>query len=681
MDAAGRGGHRDLGATWDGTAGNISVWAPAADTVEVCLFDDAGQETRTALPTLTEQVWHGRLPGIHPGQRYGFRMHGAGCNPAKLLQDPYARAIEGVFRPHEAVLGAGRHDSRDTAPYVPRSVIVDEAFDWEGDRPPAVPWTDTVLYETHVRGFTLCHPGVPAELRGTYAGLAQPPVLDHLTSLGITSVELLPVHHFVSEPRLLRRGLRNFWGYNTLGFLAPHAGYSASGALGQQVTEFKAMVKALHAAGLEVILDVVYNHTAEGDHTGPTLSLRGIDDAAYYRLDPADPGRYADVTGCGNTLDASRAPGLRLVMDSLRYWVEHMHVDGFRFDLAPALARSSGGAVDMHGAFLSALGQDPILRRVKLIAEPWDVGAGGHHVGRFPSPWRDWNDRYRDCVRDFWRGRSDGVQELASRLTGSSDLYREPTASVNFVASHDGFTLRDLVSYNDKHNEDNGEDNRDGDGNNRSWNCGIEGPGTPDVEELRRRQSRNFLTTLVLSAGVPMLLAGDERRRTQLGNNNAYCQDNGLSYVDWGDSTEQQDLRAWTAALLRVRRTSAVLAQPKFAGPQDISWYGADGTQMSERQWQETERQTVGVHLGNRPSYLLWLHAGDAPTSVTLPPRAEVGRYDVLLDTARERPDPGVRGLPPGSSLALLARSAVLLQCHDHYSAGRPRRRREQGRV
>jgi len=661
-------GHHDLGASWNQAGTNVALWAPAADAVEVCLFDDADQETRLALPGLTEQVWHGHLPGVGPGQRYGFRVHGPACNPAKLLQDPYARAIEGTYQPHESVLGAGRHDGRDTAPYVPRSVVVDDDFDWESDRPPAVPWTDTVLYETHVRGFTRCHPGVPEGLRGTYAGLSHPAVVEHLTGLGVTSVELLPVHHFMSEPRLLRLGLRNYWGYNSLAFFAPYAGYSSSGARGQQVTEFKAMVKDLHAAGLEVILDVVYNHTAEGDHTGPTVSLRGIDDAAYYRLVPADPLRYADVTGCGNTLDTSRPPGLRLMMDSLRYWVEQMHVDGFRFDLAPALARSGDGAVDMHGAVLATLGQDPALRGVKLIAEPWDIGPDGYQVGRFPSQWSEWNDRYRNGVRDFWRGRSDGVRELASRLTGSSDLYPRPTASVNFVTAHDGFTLRDLVSYDDKHNEANGEDNRDGENNNHSWNCGIEGPGTADVEELRRRQSRNFLTTLLLSAGVPMLLAGDELRNTQHGNNNAYCQDNALSYVDWSGSAA---LVEWTAALLRLRRTSTGLHRAEFPRVGDVVWFATDGAELSGQRWHDVARQTIGMFVNGVGSagYLLWLHGGDTATTVRLPAEEWARSYDVLLDTALERPEPGRQGLPPGAELPLVSYSAALLRCHDHYSA------------
>ncbi len=673
--------HQALGAVWDGAGTTVALWAPAAEGVQVCLFDDAGNQTQTVLPEQTDGVWQGYLRGVGPGQRYGFRLQGAGCNPAKLLQDPYARAIDGEFVPHGAILGTGRYDDRDSAPYVPRGVVVDDTFDWADDRPPDVPWTDTVLYETHVRGFTLCHPGVPGELRGTYAGLAQPAVLEHLTGLGVTSVELLPVHHFLSEPRLLQRGLQNFWGYNTLAFFAPHAGYSASGIRGQQVTEFKTMVRVLHAAGLEVILDVVYNHTAEGDRHGPTLSLRGIDDGAYYRLDPADPLRYADVTGCGNTPDTSRPPGLRLVVDSLRYWVKQMHVDGFRFDLAPALARSASGAVDMHGSFLAALGEDPVLRGVKLIAEPWDVGAGGYQVGRFPAQWSEWNDRYRNCVRDFWRGRSDGVRELAYRLTGSSDLYRRPTASVNFVTAHDGFTLRDLVSYDSKHNDANGEDNRDGEENNRSWNCGVEGPGTPEIEELRRRQSRNFLTTLLLSAGVPMLLAGDELRRTQHGNNNAYCHDNELSYVDWPDSVEVQDLTEWTAALLRLRQTWPTSRQPVFHdgrqlpgrdGVRDLAWFGADGLELSEPQWYEATRQTLGMYVAGLPpagSYLLWLHAGGTAGEVRLPAGAWGLAYDVLLDTTLERPEAGGRGLRPGTMMPITPHSAVLLRCHHHYSA------------
>ena len=694
MASSTSGSPGQLGAVWTGTGTDIALWAPNADAVDVCLFDDGGHETRRRLGERTVEVWHGHLPGVGPGQRYGLRLHGPGHAPAKLLLDPYARAVDGDFVPHPAVSGRG---SADSAAYVPRGVVVDDSFDWTGDTRPGVPLAETVLYEAHVRGLTRRHPGLPAGLRGTYAGLAQPAMLDHLTGLGITTVELLPVHHFLSEPRLLAAGLRNFWGYNTLAFFAPHAGYAATGTRGQQVAEFKSMVRALHAAGLEVVLDVVYNHTAEGEPDGPTLSLRGIDERAYYRLDPTDPRRYDNVTGCGNTVQTSRGPGLRLVMDSLRYWVEQMHVDGFRFDLAPALARSATG-YDVHAPLLEAVGQDPVLRGIKLIAEPWDVGPGGYRLGQFPVRWSEWNDRYRDGVRDFWRGRSDGVRELGYRLAGSSDVFsrtaRRPTASVNFVTSHDGFTLRDLVSYDDKHNEANGEGNADGTDGNRSWNCGVEGPADEPVEALRRKQSRNLLTTVLLSAGIPMLLAGDERGRTQLGNNNAYCQDNELSYVDWSESEAAHHLTAWVSELVRLRAAHAVLRSPVYldgrslpgrGGVRDLAWFAADGPAMTEAAWLEPGRQTLGMYLDGRAarqrsrsdetvpaaSFLLWLHAGAEPATVTLPGRIWGRRYDVVLDTAEELPTRGPVGLQPATEVALAARSAVLVQCHHHYSAGR----------
>ncbi|MBA3524166.1 MAG: glycogen debranching protein GlgX [Geodermatophilaceae bacterium] len=685
MSPGDRGSYLDLGARWDGRGTTLGLWAPAADAVDVCLFDDDGGEDRIPLTDRHDEVWYGRLPGVRPGQRYGLRLSGPDRFPHRLLVDPYALAIEG------AVGAAGALAGQDTAAFVPRGVVVDTAYDWQGDRAPDVPWADTVLYEAHVRGLTRCHPNLPPALRGTYAGLAHPAVIQHMVGLGVTSVELLPVHHFDSELRLQRLGLSNFWGYNTLGFFAPHGPYAADRTPGGQVREFKDMVRALHSAGLEVILDVVYNHTVEGDHEGPTVSWRGIDDAAYYRHQQHEWWRYDDVTGCGNTLQTSRLPGLRMTLDSLRYWVQEMHVDGFRFDLAPALARSAAG-YDAASPFLSAVGQDPALRSIKLIAEPWDVGMDGYQLGQFPVGWSEWNDRFRNGVRDAWRGHHDGVRELAGRLAGSSDLYRVhrrgPTASVNFVTSHDGFTLRDLVSYNDKHNADNLEDNRDGDGENRSWNCGAEGPAGPEIETLRRRQSRNLLTTLLLSAGVPMLLAGDEMRRTQQGNNNAYCQDSELSWVDWsvlaGGDPAARNLRDWVTALLAVRsRTPALRPEehldgmllPELDGARNLAWFGPAGTQVSESDWNDHGLRTLGLHLdgrtakavargGDGTSVLLWLHLGADDIEVTLPGRPWALRYDVVLDTASEHPVPGVSGLAPGGRLSVTGRSAILLRGH-----------------
>jgi isoamylase len=559
-----------LGATYDGNGTNFSLFAGSAEAVDLCLFDEHGNETRIPLVDTTYHAWHGYLPDVGPGQRYGFRVDGvfdpqigARWNPSKLLIDPYAQALDGEFLLHDAVFGypPGRDDTvqdhRDSAAYVPKGVVVHDEFDWAHDQRPKTAWADTIIYELHVRGFTMRNERIPEHIRGSYAGLAHPAAVEHLVQLGVTAVELMPVHHFISEPRLLAKGLTNYWGYNSIGYFAPHAAYSSSGSCGQQVREFKQMVRALHDAGLEVILDVVYNHTAEGDETGPTLSFRGIDNIGYYRLRDADPRHYADYTGCGNTLDVRHPHTLQLIMDSLRYWVTEMHVDGFRFDLAAALARSMHD-VDKLSAFFDVIQQDPVVSRVKLIAEPWDVGAGGYQVGEFPPLWTEWNGKYRDTVRDFWlgdpRGVDTGVRELGYRLTGSSDLYqddgRRPFASINFVTAHDGFTLRDLVSYNEKHNEANGEQNRDGTDDNRSWNCGVEGPtDDPAVNEVRERLSRSILATLLLSVGVPMLIAGDEVGRTQQGNNNAYCQDNEISWLDWSLVEKEQELFALVRSL------------------------------------------------------------------------------------------------------------------------------------
>ncbi|MFI6443001.1 glycogen debranching protein GlgX [Kitasatospora sp. NPDC050543] len=665
---------------------NFALWAAGAEAVDLCLFDEDGRESRHRLTEQNFQIWHGYLPGVLPGTRYGFRVHGrwdpwtgARWNPAKLLLDPYARAVDGRYLAHDAVCGSVRNwperevadtvrDNRDSAPYVPKGVVVHDDDDWYDDHRPKTPWAETVLYELHVRGFTMRHPGVPPELRGTYAGLGHPAAIEHLTGLGITAVELLPVHQYADEDHLQTRRLTNYWGYNTIGYFAPHAGYSSSGSRGQQVGEFKRMVRALHAAGIEVILDVVYNHTAEGGELGPTLSMRGIDNAGYYRLPLNRRRGYADYTGCGNTLDTRQPQVVRLITDSLRYWVTEMGVDGFRFDLAAALARGSDG-VEMHHPFLAAVSQDPVLSRVKLIAEPWDVGAGGYQVGGFPPLWAEWNDKYRDTVRDFWRGARPDVRELGYRLSGSSDLYqrggRRPYASVNFITAHDGFTLRDLVSYQHKHNEANGEDNRDGTNDNRSANHGAEGESTdPAVRALRRQQLRNLLATLLLSTGVPMLTAGDELGRTQGGNNNAYCQDNEVSWLDWSllEDPGWRSLRDLTARAIRLRREHPVLRQRAFfsgrattpGGRPDLAWFTAQGREMTEADWfaptaslgmllsgtAMSERDQHGGPLRD-DSFLLLLNAAARPVLFTLPGRPHGELYETVLDTARtDRPDP-----------------------------------------
>ncbi|MFD5319568.1 glycogen debranching protein GlgX [Streptomyces sp. NPDC127098] len=688
---------------------NFALWAGGADAVELCLFDDAGHETRHRLTELTHEIWHGFLPGVRPGQRYGYRVHGpwdplAGdrWNPAKLLLDPYARAVDGEFdgtpaevyghdRDHPAAdLADTLRDARDSAPFVPKGVVVPDLK----TPPPAAPrprtdWADSVIYELHVRGFTMRHPGVPPELRGTYAGLGHPAAIEHLTRLGVTAVELLPVHQFAHDGRLVRRGLRNYWGYDSIGYFAPHAGYSASGTRGEQIGEFRAMVDALHEAGIEIILDVVYNHTAEGGEQGPTLSLRGIDNAGYYRL-AADPRHYTDYTGCGNTLHVVRPHVLRLITDSLRYWVTEMGVDGFRFDLAAALARAMHD-VDMLSPFLAVIAQDPVLRRVKLIAEPWDVGSGGYQVGAFPPLWTEWNDRYRDTVRDYWRGALPELGDLGYRLSGSSDLYagsgRRPYASVNFVTAHDGFTLRDLVTYERKRNEANGEDNRDGSDDNRSWNCGVEGPtDDPGVAALRRRQQRNLLTTLLLSTGVPMLLAGDELGRTQAGNNNAYCQDNEVGWLDWAsaEDPEWRPLLDLTRRLIRLRHDHPVLRRRAFfsgrrhgpAGLRDLGWFTADGREMTEADW-SAPSATLGMFLSGRDipgrdpagrpivddSFLLLLHAGPEPLDFPLPGPPWASAYRLLVDTAREDQDLAPHTTHPGGgTLRLQDHSAQLLR-------------------
>ncbi len=614
-----------LGATYDGSGVNFALFSEVAERVELCLIDDDGAETRLDLPEVDGFVWHAYVPGLQPGQRYGFRVHGPydpsnghRCDPSKLLLDPYAKAIEGQVTNDQALFSYDftnpkKRNTDDNLGKTMLSVVINPYFDWGHDRPPRHEYHETVIYEAHVKGMTMTHPEVPEEIRGTYAAIAHPAIIDHLTHLGITAIELMPVHQFVQDTSLQDRGLSNYWGYNTIGFLAPHNGYSR-GRRGEQVTEFKAMVKALHEANIEVILDVVYNHTAEGNEFGPTLCFKGIDNAAYYRLVDDTKEHYYDTTGTGNSLLMRHPHVLQLIMDSLRYWVTEMHVDGFRFDLAATLARQFH-EVDKLSAFFDLIQQDPVISQVKLIAEPWDVGDGGYQVGNFPPLWTEWNGKYRDTVRDFWRGEPSTLGEFASRLTGSSDLYehsgRKPFASINFVTAHDGFTLRDLVSYNDKHNEANGEDGRDGESHNRSWNCGEEGPtDDPEVNALRLRQQRNFLATLLLSQGVPMIAHGDEIGRTQQGNNNVYCQDNELAWVDWDLDDDEKRLYAFTAAVSALRREHAVFRRRRFfAGSADhggqselgdIAWFQPSGDPMGESAWSDDEAKTVMVFLNGQ---------------------------------------------------------------------------------
>jgi isoamylase len=653
-----------LGAHAAGDGVSFAVFSGVADAVEVCVFDDDGRETRHQLDLDEGHVWRGQVKGIGHGARYGFRVHGpwdpgAGlrCNPAKLLLDPYARAISGEVQWNPAL---GGEDTSDSAPYVPRSVVHANEFDWQGDRRLGRALEDTIIYELHVKGFTKLHPDVPEELRGTYRALADPAVTGHLQRLGVTAVELLPVHQFVHDEALIARGLRNFWGYQSIGYFAPHNEYSSSGARGGQVDDFKAMVRGLHAAGLEVILDVVFNHTAEGNENGPTLCFRGLDNGAYYRLQD-DPSRYVDDTGTGNTLDAHQPQALRLIMDSLRYWVQEMHVDGFRFDLAAALGRGAAD-FDPHGAFLEAVGQDPVLGEVKLIAEPWDVGYGGYEVGDFPPGWSEWNGRYRDTVRDFWRATDGTLAEFATRLTGSSDLYgrdRRPTASINLVTVHDGFTLSDLTSYNVKHNEANGEGNRDGTDDNRSWNCGAEGPTEdPQVLGLRAQQRRNLLATLLVSEGVPLILGGDELGRSQQGNNNAYCQDNPTSWVDWSLLGGPTDLTEFVASLCRLRLGTPALHRRRFFHEDEIEWLRPDGQPMTPGDWNEPFAHAVAV-APSAGSAALLVNAWWEPLTFHLPARLRGEPLTVLVDTS---PDPGPSSLGPVEELVISGRTLLLLE-------------------
>ena len=667
-----------LGATSDSGGTQFAVYSRHAEAIDLCLFDPdrPDQEVRRVrLPERTGHVWHGYLPGVGPGTLYGYRALGAyepemghRFNPAKLLQDPYARAVAGEvdFRgPVSAYRRGSRQedlepDEEDDAPWVPRSVVVGDHYDWGDDRPPRTPWHRSVIYEVHVRGFTMRHPEVPPELRGTYAGLATPPTVQHLTALGVTAVELLPVHEYVDDPFLQNKGLRNYWGYSPLCFFAPEQRYASAGNRGQQVDEFRGMVKALHQAGLEVILDVVYNHTAEGNHLGPTLCLKGLDNRTYYRLSGESPRHFMDYTGTGNSLDLTQPQVVKLVMDSLRYWVREMHVDGFRFDLAVTLARDPD-QFEPASRFLCAVQQDPVLERVKLIAEPWDVGPGGYQVGGFPVNWSEWNGKYRDAVRRFWKGDASQAGEMGYRLTGSADLYepagRKIYASVNFVTAHDGFTLRDLVSYNQKHNEQNGEENRDGSDDNASWNCGVEGETKdPAVLTLRDRQQRNLLTTLLVSQGVPMITAGDEMGRTQRGNNNAYCQDNEISWLDWNLDDRSRALLGFTRRLVRLRLSQPALQRLEFfrgthlwdSSLKDLAWFRPDGTEMTADDWREPFARSVAFLLGGDTigsldargerivgdTLLVLLNADHNPVTYRLPDLDWGRAWEILLDTA-----------------------------------------------
>ncbi|GAW50016.1 MULTISPECIES: glycogen debranching protein GlgX [unclassified Nocardioides] len=697
-----------LGATWSAESTNFAVYAPNATECWLCLFDDEGVETRHQLTERSLGIWHGALPDIAPGTRYGYRVDGPWdpelgyrFNPYKLLLDPYAQATSGTISPGPALFGYDQadptqRDEQDSAPHTARSVVVDPAFDWDGETPIRRRWLDSVVYELHVKGFTKLHDRVPEELRGTYAGLGSPAVVEYLRDLGVTAVELLPVQQFFSEPALLERGLVNYWGYNTISYFSPDAGYSSSGDRGQQVTEFKQMVKSLHAAGIEVILDVVYNHTAEGGSTGPTLSFRGLDDRGFYKrvLPKPDPvtglpvfdDTYWDVTGCGNTVDSNDPLALRLILDSLRYWVTEMHIDGFRFDLMSALTRT-GYDIDMNCRLLVAIGQDPVLRHVKLIAEPWDASMDGYLVGRMPPPWVEWNDQYRDTIRDFWRNHSSGIRTVATRLAGSSDLYaddgRSAYNSINFVTAHDGFTVRDLVTYEHKHNEANGEDNRDGTDNNRSWNLGLEGE-TNDLAlvAVRRRQAANIMATLCLSNGVPMITAGDERGRTQRGNNNAYAQDNETSWVDWRPDDAWLDVYETVKTALRLRREHPALRQRHWfegrptirGGPKDLAWLHPTGREMTPDDWHDHDLRAIGMFVSGAPlrepgpqgqqqvdkSFMLWFNSDWLPQRIELPENDWVQTGEVVLSTDFKLPVGTV--IKAGDRLSIGRRTVVVIR-------------------
>ena len=690
-----------LGATFDGNGTNFALFSEGADRVELCLFGERGRETRVDMLEVDAYVWHAYLPNVAPGQRYGYRVHGEydpasgkRFNPNKLLLDPYAKAVDGQVNWGQSVFGYtfGDPDSRnddDSGADMMKGVVINPFFDWGGDRPPRIPYSESFIYEAHVKGLTMSHPDIPDEIRGTYSAIAHPLIIEHLKRLGVTAIELLPVHQFINDSILEDKGLSNYWGYNTIAFLAPQNTYASSGQRGQQVQEFKGMVRALHEAGIEVILDVVYNHTAEGNHLGPTLSFRGIDNEAYYRLEDDDKRYYTDYTGTGNSLNVGNPHALQLIMDSLRYWVLEMHVDGFRFDLAATLAREFYD-VDRLATFFELVQQDPVVSQVKLIAEPWDVGPGGYQVGNFPPQWTEWNGKYRDTVRDFWRGEPQALGEFASRLTGSSDLYahsgRWPVASINFVTAHDGFTLRDLVSYEHKHNDANGEDGRDGADDNRSMNFGVEGPtDDPEINDLRVRMQRNFIATLLLSQGVPMLLHGDELGRTQRGNNNGYAQDNELTWIDW--ENVDSGLIDFTSALARLRRDHPTFRRRRFFDGRpvrreeveripDIVWLRPDGTQMQPEDWDSGFGRSIGVFLNGNgirerdrrgepitdAHFLILFNAGDEPVEFILPDVEFSPNWDVLVDTAGTLAN--TEPVRPGAGVELASKSVVVLSEH-----------------
>jgi isoamylase len=689
-----------LGSTWDGEGVNFALYSEHAEKVELCLFDITGKREilRVPLPEQTDMVWHGYLPEVRPGQLYGYRVFGPYApeeghrfNHHKLLLDPYGKQVQGTIRWSDSHFGyrVGHKqedlsfDRRDDASGMPKNRVIDSAFTWGADAPPRIPWHETIIYELHVKGFTMCHPDVPVQLRGTYAGLATAPVIEYLTRLGVTSIELMPVHAFVDDRQLVERGLRNYWGYNSIGFLALEPRYMAT----QSIREFKTMVKTLHSAGLEVILDVVYNHTAEGNQLGPTLSLKGIDNSTYYRLAPDNPRYYTDYTGTGNTLNMQHPRVLQLIMDSLRYWVLDMHVDGFRFDLAATLARELH-EVDRLGAFLDIIHQDPVLSQVKLIAEPWDLGEGGYQVGNFPVGWAEWNDRYRNTVRSYWKGDGGVVGDLAYRITGSSDLYahsgRRPYASVNFITAHDGFTLQDLVSYNEKHNEANGEGNRDGNNDNRSWNCGVEGPtDDPNIQALRAKQKRNLLATLLLSQGVPMLYAGDAIGHTQMGNNNAYCQDNPISWLNWNLQPQDRDLLAFVQRMINLRKRHPLFRRKRFfqgrpikgANVKDVLWLNPVGNEISEDEWRDGSLHCLGMFLSGQgldetdergrklgdENFLVLLNAYHEDVQFALPSFRPGTRWTAWMDTSREAGLRSVETYDGGAPYPLQARSMVVL--------------------
>ena len=688
-----------LGATYDGTGTNFAIFSEVAEKVELCLFDADGTEERIRLPEMDAFVWHAFLPGVQPGQRYGFRVHGPydpeqgqRCNPNKLLMDPYAKAVDGGIDWDPSVFGydfeTKERNDEDSAAHMPKSVVVSPFFDWGNDRLPRIPYHKSVIYEAHVKGLTMTHPRIPEELRGTYAGIAHPAIIEHLTDLGVTALELMPVHEFVQDDTLQQKGLRNYWGYNSIGFFAPHHEYASNQDPGMAVQEFKGMVRALHDAGIEVILDVVYNHTAEGNHNGPTLSFKGIDNQAYYRLVADDKQFYMDTTGTGNSLNVANPQSLQLIMDSLRYWVTEMHVDGFRFDLASTLARQFH-EVDRLSAFFDLVHQDPVVSQVKLIAEPWDIGDGGYQVGNFPSLWTEWNGKYRDTVRDFWRGEDATVGEFASRITGSADLYqhsgRRPVASINFVTAHDGFTINDLVSYNEKHNEANGEDNNDGESHNRSWNCGVEGPtDDPEILDLRARQIRNIMATLLLSQGTPMIAHGDELGRTQQGNNNVYCQDSELAWMDWSLAETNADLIEFTRNAIALRNEHPVFRRRRFfegrpirSGEQarDIAWLTPAGEEMTPEDWDSGFGKSLTVFLngegipepnqrGERvvdDSFLLCFNAHHETIEFVTPDGNYAKEWTVALDTAA-RTGAGEKSIEAGTPVEVTARSLLVLR-------------------